>query len=62
MMTGDFNDGYADFLVDGINVGRFDLFNLGNQSLIVSDLTEGIHTIAVSQVGQKNPNIDSSPL
>jgi len=56
MMAGDYNDGYAKFVVDGIDVGTFDLYNLGNQSLLVLGLPYGIHTIEVVQVGAKNPN------
>lgn len=58
MMSGDNNDGYGEFLVDGNSMGTFDLYNIGDQSLIVSGLTMGNHTISVIQTSQKN--IDSS--
>lgn len=48
MMTGDHNDGLADFIVDGTTVlAGFNLNELGPQSLIVSGLADTTHTIAV---------------
>ena len=48
MMTGDWNDGHADFLVDGATVlADFNLNMLGDKSLIVSGLDLGSHTIRV---------------
>lgn len=48
MMAGDWNDGLADFLVDGVTVlAGHDMAHLGNQSLIVSGLSFATHTVAV---------------
>jgi len=48
MMAGDWNDGRVNFLVDGaVVLNDFDLHNLGNKSLLVTDLSYGIHTIGV---------------
>ena len=54
MMRGDSNDGFARFIVDGLPVGEFDMFNLGNQTLIVSGLDLSVHSIEVVQLGIKN--------
>ncbi len=52
MMDGNGNDGRANFLVDGATVlSDYDLYNLGHQSLVVSGLTYGTHTIAVQLLG-----------
>lgn len=55
MMHGNGNDGYAQFLVDGVDVGTYDMYMLGFQSLIVTGLSYGFHTIDVVQTGNKNP-------
>lgn len=48
MMDGDWNDGRANFLVDGTAIlSDVDLYNLGHQSLIVSGLSYSTHTIGV---------------
>ena len=48
MMAGDWNDGLADFLVDGaVVLAGYDMAFLGRQSLIVSDLSVAAHTVAV---------------
>ena len=48
MMTGDHNDGFADFIVDGVTVlANFNLLNLGDMSLVVTGLANTTHTIAV---------------
>jgi hypothetical protein len=47
MMTGDHNDGFADFIVDGVTVlANFNLLNLGEMSLVVTGLANTTHTIA----------------
>lgn len=50
MMSGDDNDGYARFVVDGRTVGTFDLYNLGEKTLVVSHLPYSYHTIEVVQL------------
>jgi len=54
MMRGDHNDGFARFIVDGKSVGIFDLFQLGNKTLVVSGLPFGYHTIQVVHFGKQN--------
>lgn len=53
VMNGDFNDGFARFLVDDQFVGEFDMFQRGPSSLVVRGLDLGLHSLAVVQVGEK---------
>ncbi len=56
MIHGDSNDGFAEFFVDYVLLGSFDLYNLGHQSLVVSDLAYSVHTLSVVQTGERNPS------
>jgi len=56
VMDGDDNDGFAEFLFNGQAVGVFDLYNLGEQALIVSGLPNSIHTLKIKLIDQKNPS------
>ena len=61
MMDGDWNDGRANFLVDGaIVLSDFDLYNLGNKSLLVTDLSYGIHTIGVELLNLEGASAPTS--
>jgi len=60
MMTGDYNDGFGAFYVDALYIGTFDLYNLGNKSLIVTGLDYGLHTLRVVQTGNKNPSASAN--
>ncbi len=56
VMAGDHNDGLAQFFVDDINVGTYDLFQTGHRVLVVSGLTSIAHSLRIVQLGQHNPN------
>ncbi len=56
VMAGDHNDGLAQFFVDDINVGTYDLFQSGHRVLVVSGLTSIAHSLRIVQLGQHNPN------
>ena len=47
MMDGDRNDGWATFLVDGQEVGSFDMYGRRNQTLVVEGLSLRRHTLTV---------------
>lgn len=55
VMYGDNNDGDAAFFVDGDLICTRDMFNLGGRSLLVTLLPYDFHTIAVGQLGTRNP-------
>ena len=55
IMNGDHNDGFAQFFVDGIDVGIYDLFQTGRRSLLVTGLNLTAHTLKVVQLGLHNP-------
>lgn len=54
MMDGDRNDGIATFLVDGVEVGTFDMFGRSMQTLVVEGLPLRQHTLEVRMTGQKH--------
>jgi len=56
IMTGDHNDGFAQFFVDNIDVGTFDLYQIGNMNLIVTGLDSIAHTLRIVQLGEHNLN------
>lgn len=56
VMAGDHNDGFAQFLVDGIDVGTFDMYRTGNRILAVTGLDFMAHTLTIVQLGEHNPN------
>lgn len=53
MMDGDQNDGIATFLVDGQEVGTFDMYHRSMQTLVVEGLPLGRHTLEVRMTGEK---------
>lgn len=55
MMDGDRNDGWATFLVDGQEVGSFDMYGRRNQTLVVEGLSLRRHTLTVRVDGIKRP-------
>ena len=56
VMAGDHNDGFAQFFVDGIDVGTFDMYRSGNRILAVTGLDFMAHTLKIVQLGEHNPN------
>lgn len=54
LMSGDHNDGYAQFIVDEKAVGTFDLYKFGKKTLIVSGLPNDYHTIQVVHLEKAN--------
>lgn len=56
VMAGDHNDGFAQFLVDNIDVGTFDMYRGGNRILAVTGLDFMAHTLTIVQLGEHNPN------
>lgn len=56
VMAGDHNDGFAQFFVDGIDVGTFDMYRGGNRILAVTGLDYMAHTLKIVQLGEHNPN------
>ena len=55
LLAGDHNDGFAQFFVDGIDVGTFDLHQTGRRSLVVTGLDSIAHTLRIVQLGTHNP-------
>ena len=53
MMDGDRNDGFATFLVDGQEVGTFDMYQRSLQTLVVEGLPLRRHTLEVRMEGTK---------
>jgi len=58
LMSGDHNDGYAEFIVDGKSSGVFDLYELGKKTLVVSGLPFDYHTIQVVHLAKEHPKAD----
>ena len=58
LMSGDHNDGFAEFIVDGKSFGVFDLFELGKKTLVVSSLPFDYHTIQVVHLAKEHPKAD----
>ncbi|MGZ0018863.1 PEP-CTERM sorting domain-containing protein [Nitrosomonas sp. wSCUT-2] len=56
VMAGDHNDGFAQFFVDGVDVGTFDMYRSGNRLLAVTGLDFMAHTLKIVQLGEHNPN------
>lgn len=56
VMAGDHNDGFAQFFVDNIDVGTFDMYRGGNRILAVTGLDFMAHTLTIVQLGEHNPN------
>lgn len=56
VMAGDHNDGFAQFFVDNIDVGTFDMYQTGDRVLMVSGLDLIAHSLRVVQLGQHNPS------
>jgi len=54
VINGDHNDGFAQFFVDGIDVGIFDLHQVGRSVLVVNELDSIAHTLQIVQLGQHN--------
>lgn len=55
-MAGDHNDGFAQFFVDGIDVGTYDMYHTGNRILVVTGLDSIAHSLKVLQLGLHNPH------
>ncbi len=55
VINGDHNDGFAQFFVDGIDVGVYDLHQIGRSVLVVTELDSIAHTLQIVQLGQHNP-------
>lgn len=55
VMAGDHNDGFAQFFVDGIDVGTYDMYHTGNRILVVTGLDSIAHSLKVLQLGLHNP-------
>ncbi len=53
MTAGDYNDGFATFLVDGVEVGTFDMYRRGEQTLVVEGLERVPHRLEVRATGLK---------
>ena len=53
MMDGDGNEGFATFLVDGREVGTFDMYGRSNQTLVITGLPLARHTLEVRVEGRK---------
>ena len=56
VMAGDHNDGFAQFFVDGIDVGTYDMYRGGNRILVVTELGSAVHSLRIVQLGLHNPN------
>jgi hypothetical protein len=54
-MAGDHNDGFAQFFVDGIDVGTYDMYRGGNRILVVTELDAAVHSLKIVQLGLHNP-------
>ena len=53
MMDGDGNEGFATFLVDGVEVGTWDMYGRSMQTLVVTGLEHRPHTLEVRVTGRK---------
>ncbi|MDO9469501.1 MAG: PEP-CTERM sorting domain-containing protein [Nitrosomonas sp.] len=56
IMAGDHNDGFAQFFVDNIDVGTYDMYRTGNRILVVTELDSVAHSLRIVQLGRHNPN------
>ncbi|MBX3616914.1 PEP-CTERM sorting domain-containing protein [Nitrosomonas sp.] len=56
VMAGDHNDGFAQFLVDNVDIGTFDMYRAGNRILVVTGLDFMTHTLTIVQLGEHNLN------
>ena len=56
IMAGDHNDGFAQFFVDNIDVGTYDMYRTGNRILVVTGLDSVAHSLRIVQLGRHNPN------
>ncbi len=56
IMAGDHNDGFAQFFVDNIDVGTYDMYQTGNRILVVTGLDSVAHSLRIVQLGRHNPN------
>ncbi|MBS0300291.1 MAG: PEP-CTERM sorting domain-containing protein [Proteobacteria bacterium] len=56
VMAGDHNDGFAQFFVDGIDVGTYDMYRGGNRILVVDGLDSTAHSLRIVQLGLHNPH------
>ena len=54
IINGDHNDGLAQFFVDNIDVGTYDLYQTGLRSLVVTGLNSTAHTLNIVQLGLHN--------
>jgi hypothetical protein len=55
MTSGDRNDGFATFLVDGVAVGTYDMYGGGERTLVVRGLPMRPHVLEVRMEGRKRP-------
>ncbi|MBS0588586.1 MAG: PEP-CTERM sorting domain-containing protein [Proteobacteria bacterium] len=55
VMAGDHNDGFAQFFVDNIDVGTYDMYRGGNRILVVNGLDSSVHTLKIVQLGLHSP-------
>ncbi|TXI29042.1 MAG: PEP-CTERM sorting domain-containing protein [Nitrosomonas oligotropha] len=55
VMAGDHNDGFAQFFVDGIDVGTYDMYRGGNRILVITELDAAVHSLKIVQLGLHNP-------
>lgn len=66
LMHGDFNDGYGNFYVDDVLLDTHDMYDGGPsgrfQAMIVTGLTEQVHTLRVEKTFQKNPSSSGTDL
>lgn len=56
VMAGDHNDGFAQFFVDSIDVGTYDMYRGGNRILVVEGLDPSAHSLKIVQLGLHNPH------
>ncbi len=56
VMAGDHNDGFAQFFVDDINVGTYDMYQTGWRILVVTGLDSFAHALKIVQLGEHNPH------
>lgn len=54
VMAGDHNDGFAQFFVDDIDVGTYDMYRTGGRILVVTGLEPAAHTLRIVQLGEHN--------
>lgn len=54
VMAGDHNDGFAQFFVDNIDVGTYDMYRGGNRILVVEGLDPVAHSLKIVQLGLHN--------